>query len=510
MNVNDATRDDAPLVLILGLGETGVAAARWCARAGARLRVADTRARQGGLEALQQALSAAEVEYRLGCGDVFEPELLDGVAQVVLSPGLPPAQAPAQALLSEAAARGIEVVGEIELFARALARLAESRGYRPRLLAVTGTNGKTTVTAMTRQLVEASGLSVRAAGNIGPAALAALMDALDADALPQVWVLELSSFQLETTHSLSADAAVVLNVSQDHLDWHGSMDAYARAKARLLGMAGVAIVNRDDALTVGMVDALDAMSVRSFGRDLPERVGDMGLELGDGVAWLAACEPEDFDEPAPPVRRKKNAPPPTRPTGRLSRLMPADAMRVRGMHNAMNALAALLLARTLGLGWGPMLRALRDYAGEPHRAALVRNIGGVDYINDSKGTNVGATVAALEGLGQPVVLIAGGLGKGQDFSPLAPVVARHARAVVLIGTDGPAIGEVLAATGVPCVPAGDMREAVRRAADLAQPGDAVLLSPACASMDMFRNYPHRGQVFADEVTELALDRGEVA
>lgn len=511
MTSSETLRADAPLVLILGLGETGVAAARWCARQGAALRVADTRVEPGGLAGLRTALEAdgIDVDYRLGCGDAFDPALLDGVSQLVLSPGLSPIDAPAQALLHLAAERGIEVVGEIELFARALADLAVSREYRPHVFGVTGTNGKTTVTVMARQLVEAGGFSARAAGNISPAALTALIDALDADDLPQVWVLELSSFQLETTHSLALDAAVVLNVTQDHLDWHGDMEAYAQAKARLFKQARVCIVNRDDPRVVAMVDALPDMNVRSFGRDLPELVGDMGVDLGQGMAWLVACESTGFDDQAPPIKRKKNAPPPQRETGRMSRLMPLDALRIRGLHNGLNALAALQLARMLNIGWGPMLRALQDYAGEPHRAAFVRSIGAVDYINDSKGTNVGATVAALEGLGQPVVLIAGGLGKGQDFSPLVPVVARYARAVVLIGTDGPAIGRVLAETGVPCVAAQDMREAVRRGAELAEPGDAVLLSPACASMDMFRNYPHRGVVFVEEVEDLARDQGEV-
>lgn len=512
MNAMHTVRDDAPLVLILGLGETGAAAARWSAREGARLRVADTRAEPGGLSELRSVLERGghDVQYHLGCGSVFDAALLDGVDQLVLSPGLIPGEEPARSLLAAARERGIEIVGEIELFARALASLALTRQYHPRLLAVTGTNGKTTVTSLTRNLVQACGLSARAAGNISPAALAALMDALDGDDLPQVWVIELSSFQLETTRSLLVDAAVVLNVTQDHLDWHGSMQAYAQAKARLLGMARVAIVNRADPITVAMVPGLQGTGVRSFGGDLPELEGDMGLDLGQGVAWLASCESSDFEAPvAAPGRRKKDAPEPVRAAGRLNRLMPMDALRIRGLHNAMNALAALQLARVLGLGWGPMLRALRDYSGEPHRAAFVRNVGGVDYINDSKGTNVGATVAALEGLGQTVVLIAGGLGKGQDFSPLVAPVSRHARAVVLIGEDGPAIGQALAASGVPGVRADSMRDAVRRAAELAQPGDAVLLSPACASFDMFRGYSHRGQAFAAEVEELALDRGEV-
>lgn len=504
----------SPLVLILGLGETGIAAARWCARGGARLRVADTREQPGGLDGLRTALAAnpdgTRPEYHLGC-TLFDASLLEGVSQVVISPGLAPTQAPAHALLEQAAARGIEVIGEIELFARALAELAESRDYRPRVLAVTGTNGKTTVTALTRHMITAAGMTVRAAGNIGPAALAALMDALDNDALPQAWVLELSSFQLETTYTLAPDAAVVLNVTQDHLDWHGDMQAYAAAKARLLKMARVAIVNRDDPCTVAMVGTLDALQVRSFGRDIPVLIGDLGLELGQRVAWLVACEGNDFDEPAPaPARRKKDAPVPTRANGRMSRLMPVDALHIRGLHNATNTLAALALARCLNLGWGGMLRAAREYAGEPNRVEFVRRVADVDFINDSKGTNVGATVAALEGLGQTVVLIAGGLGKGQDFSPLIAPVSRHSRAVVLIGQDGADIGRALAPAGVPCVFATDLRDAVRQAMGLASAGDAVLLSPACASMDMFRSYVHRGQVFAQEAQELALDRGEVA
>lgn len=527
MSVSDITAPASALVLILGLGETGIAAARWCARSGARLRVADTRAEPGGLDGLRAALAAhaetqdqaqgqdgvqahAEAEFHLGMTR-FDASLLDGVTQVVISPGLAPNQAPASDLIEAAAARGIEVIGEIELFARALAALADSRDYHPRVLAVTGTNGKTTVTALTRHLVEAAGLTARAAGNISPAALAALMDALDEDDLPQVWVLELSSFQLHTTHTLSADAAVVLNVTQDHLDWHGDMQSYAAAKARLLGMARIAIINRDDPLTVAMVDRVEDLNVRTIGRDAPSLVGDLGLDQASGVAWLTSCEPSDFDIPVEaPKRRKKDAPPPSRDQGRLSRLMPVDALLIRGLHNATNTLAACALARAIDLGWAPLLRAAREYEGEPLRVEFVRTIGGVDYINDSKGTNVGATVAALDGLGQQVVLIAGGLGKGQDFSPLVAPVARHARAVVLIGKDAAEIGGVLEATGVNCVFASDMRDAVRQAHGLAQPGDAVLLSPACASMDMFRNYVHRGQVYTDEVQELALDQGEVA
>jgi len=496
-------------VLIVGLGETGMAAARWCARCGEALRIVDTRAEPAGLAALRADLGEVQVEYCLGAS-VLGVELLVGIARLVLSPGLAPDQPPVAALVMAARERGIEVIGEIELFARALAELRETRGYAPRVLAVTGTNGKTTVTALTRHLLHACGVTVRAAGNISPAALNALMDALDHDVLPDVWVLELSSFQLMTTCSLAPDAAVVLNLSQDHLDWHASMQAYAQAKARLYERAGVRVVNRDDALTMAMVADLDDESVRSFGRSMPPLVGDMGLEDSHGVAWLATGEAGDFATPVTRTRRGKTVQRAVRAPGRVVRMMPVDALRLRGLHNALNAQAALLLARCLGLPWNGLLRALRDYPGEPHRMAFVRRIAGIDFIDDSKGTNVGATVAALEGLGSTAVLIAGGLGKGQDFSPLLGPVARHARAVVLIGQDAALIAQALADSGVRCEQADSLQQAVAHALALAQPGDAVLLSPACASMDMFRNYVHRGQAYAEAVQALALDRGEVA
>ena len=496
--------------LILGLGITGQAAVRWCARAGARLRVADTRRQPPVLAALQAALpSDADVQWCLGEAECTVA-MLEDVSELVLSPGLSPLESPTREILAAAVERGVPVVGEIELFARALAELAASRDYHPRVLAVTGTNGKTTVTALTRRLIEASGMTARAAGNIGPAALDALMQALDEDTLPQAWVLELSSFQLETTQSLVADAAVVLNVTQDHLDWHGSMQAYAQAKSRIYGQARIKLVNRDDPAVMAMVGALEQMDVLSFGSDAPTLAGDMGLDGMPAMTWLAACESSDFAEPAPTTtRRKKNEPAPVRAGGRVNHLMPMDAMRIRGKHNALNALAALALARVLGASWAPMLRELQQYQGEPHRTQFVRRIADVDFVNDSKGTNVGAAVAALEGLGQRIVLIAGGLGKGQDFSPLAQTAALHTRAVVLIGQDGPIIAQALEATGVSHVSATDMRDAVAQAMALAKEGDAVLLSPACASMDMFRNYPHRGDVFVDEVERLAADRGEI-
>ncbi|HEY9281509.1 MAG TPA: UDP-N-acetylmuramoyl-L-alanine--D-glutamate ligase [Eoetvoesiella sp.] len=496
------------LVLILGLGETGAAAARWCAQHGARLRVLDTRHEPAGLDALRAELGESVLDYRLG-DQALSEHALDGVHSIVISPGLSPLDEPVKTFLQLAAARKIEVIGEIELFARALTDMA-GQGYQPKVLAITGTNGKTTVTAMARQLAEACGFKARAAGNISPAALTALRDALNGNDLPDVWVLELSSFQLETTHTLTPDAAAVLNVTQDHLDWHGSMQAYVNAKAKLLQTAKIAVVNRDDGLVLGMVPDTKSMAVCTFGRDVPLLAGDLGLEHSHGVAWLSAAEVNDFDLPAPQTKRKKSAETPQRQAGRASRLMPVDALRVRGIHNALNALAALALVRSLGQGWANMLHALREYGGEPNRTEFVRSIGGVDFVNDSKGTNVGATVAALEGLGQSAVLIAGGLGKGQDFSPLVNAVKQHARAVVLIGQDASLIAQALADVTVPIEQSASMEEAVARGFALAQPGDAVLLSPACASMDMFKNYIHRGVAFVQAVNALALENGEVA
>lgn len=496
------------LTLILGLGETGVAAARWCAGHGAGLRVADTREQPGGLAALQaQGIGA---DLRLGA-QALEPAVLDDVHTLVLSPGLNPYEPAVAGLLAAARDRGVDVLGEIELFARALADM-RAQGYAPAVLAVTGTNGKTTVTSLTRHLVQGCGRRARAAGNISPAALTSLQDALRDDDLPDVWVLELSSFQLESTRSLAADAATVLNVTQDHLDWHGTMQAYAAAKARLLAMAEVRVINRDDALVRAMVDDPADVHVRSFGLDAPGVAGDLGLLTQNGLSWLAVAPmPDNGLAPPPPRRRAAQAPASLRrPASGAQALMPVDALLIRGQHNALNALAALALGAAIGLDWAAMLHALRTYRGEAHRTEFVQSIAGVDFIDDSKGTNVGATLAALRGLGRPVVLIAGGLGKGQDFSPLAPAVRDHARAVMLIGQDGPVIAQALAHCEVPLVSCATLEEAVSRGLDMARPGDAVLLSPACASMDMFRNYAHRSACFIEAVRELAADRGEVA
>jgi UDP-N-acetylmuramoylalanine--D-glutamate ligase len=488
--------------LVLGLGESGLAMAQWLARCGVRVRVADTRTEPQRLHALRSAVPGVEFV----CGE-FTDALLDGVDFVTLSPGLAP-QRELRSIVPSAREKNIPVWGEIELFAQALARLKAERGYTPKIIAITGTNGKTTVTSLTGLLCQRAGLSTRLAGNISPAALDVLREALEQDALPQAWVLELSSFQLHATLSLEADAATVLNLTQDHLDWHGDMQSYAADKARIFGQHTVRVLNRDDAAVMRMASPTAPMV--TFGAGAPTQAGDFGLVGERGVLWLAnAVAGEEIEK----KRRKNELAEPAECI--VNRLMPADALHIRGLHNATNALAALALCRAIGLPMAQLLHGLREYKGEPHRVELVAAIGGVDYYDDSKGTNVGATVAALNGLGkafsgaaQKIVLIAGGDGKGQDFEPLAEPSSRYVRSVLLIGRDAPKLREALEPSGVELVDCRSLPEAVQRAAALAQAGDAVLLSPACASLDMFTNYAHRAQVFVDAVRELALAQGQ--
>ncbi|WP_323121559.1 UDP-N-acetylmuramoyl-L-alanine--D-glutamate ligase [Burkholderia alba] len=493
-----------PMVLVLGLGESGLAIARWCARHGCRLRIADTRDAPPNLAALAEAGIDAEF-----VGGALSPALLDGgIELVALSPGLSPLADDLAPLLAAAREHGIPVWGELEFFAQALAALG-ANGYAPKVLAITGTNGKTTTTSLTGLLCERAGRKVAVAGNISPAMLDRLAEAIDATALPDVWVLELSSFQLDTALSFAPDAATVLNITQDHLDWHGGFAAYAAAKGRIFGPRTVRVLNRDDAEAMKFAPpaaAADAPRVVTFGLNEPTREGDSGLLRDNGMNWLVEAHDRDAtDEPVSPRRRKQEAAAP-RDIG-LKRLMPADALRIRGLHNAANALAAFALARAIDLPAAPLLHGLREYRGEAHRVEVIASLEGVDYVDDSKGTNVGATVAALDGLAQRTVLIAGGDGKGQDFAPLVAPVARWCRAVMLIGRDAPALRAVLAETGVALADHATLDEAVRAASELAQPGDAVLLSPACASLDMFKNYAHRAEVFRGAVEEIALEKG---
>jgi len=547
-------------VLVLGLGESGLAMARWCARHGAAVTVWDSRERPPQFEALR-----ANVPHAMFTHAPLSDAAIAGVQLVLKSPGLAPHDARIAPVLDAARATGVPVQGELDLFAHALADLKSERGYAPQVLAVTGTNGKTTTTALTALLVERAGRRVATAGNIGPTMLDTLAAALDLEPdsadqlsliaedeqpspqpspssegegwgegdgaielappptvpvfehLPEVWVLELSSFQLDGAKGFEPSAAVVLNVTQDHLDWHGSMDAYAGAKSRIYGANAVMVINRDDTLVEVMVPPPVMVKgargrpakpvsrkVVRFGLDAPRHSGDFGLVVEGGMAWLVrALESDDGAK-----RRKDEA----EEEIHLQRLMPADALRIRGRHNAANALAALALATAVGCPLAPMLHGLREYAGEAHRVEFVGQVHDIEAFDDSKGTNVGATVAALLGLGadkEParLAVILGGDGKGQDFSPLAAPLARHARAVALIGRDAAAVEAALANSGVAMQRHDTLEAATRWCFHQARPGDAVLLSPACASLDMFRNYEHRAEVFVAEVQAIAAEAG---
>jgi UDP-N-acetylmuramoylalanine--D-glutamate ligase len=627
-------------VLVLGLGDSGLAMARWCAGHGAQVRVWDSRE-----EPPQAATLAAEVPSAQRWRGALDAEALIGVQLLLKSPGLAPNDERIAPLLAIAKQTGVAVQGELDLFARALADLKTERGYAPKVIAITGTNGKTTTTSMTALLVERTGLRTSVAGNIGPTMLQTLADALakepvkevevevpvepeaeapvlaaepeaapatDAEAaaatvasmavdildaipftagceapaepqaevaaeetasdeaeiepeapapevaaasepatdgddplqgggppphlipppppgpvfdvLPEVWVLELSSFQLDGVQGFEPGAATVLNVTQDHLDWHGSMEAYAAAKARIFGAQAVMVVNRDEPTGEAMVAAAQPPKPASkgfgkgkppkaverhvvrFGLNPPTRPGDFGLVVENGMAWLVRAMESDET-----IKRKRGE---VDEDLVIQRLMPADALRVRGRHNASNALAALALATAVGCPLAPMLHGLREYAGEPHRVEFVAVVNGVEAYDDSKGTNVGATVAALNGLGDSkspskLVVILGGDGKGQDFSPLLDPVRKHVRAVATIGRDAPAVESALQGSGVALERHDTLPAAVRWCFERAHAGDAVLLSPACASLDMFRNYAHRAEVFVSEVHALVEESGGV-
>ncbi len=577
-------------VLILGLGASGLAMARWCARQGANVTVADTREQPPQLAALR-----ADCPQASFVSGPFDDALMarGDWTLIARSPGLAPTAL--QSVRGWAQANNVTVLGELGLFARALKTLAERDRlpYRPQVLAITGTNGKTTVTSLTTLLLQRAGVPVAVAGNIGPALLDVLSAALDAEAvaqqadderaaaealaeapavpapspdatteaaevpsepaddevpapvgeadeeglvmlvpppieppqplhLPRVWVLELSSFQLDGAAGTDWDrvptAASVLNITEDHLDWHGSMAAYTQAKAAVFGGQALMLLNRDDPQVMALRPGLVTVKVgnrnrqqsarpwASFGLDAPTRAGDWGIETLNGMAWLVRALALD-------ETRKRGRAAEEDEEVYFQRLMPVDALRIRGRHNAANALAALALASSTGAALGPMLHGLREYRGEPHRVEPVAIIDEVEYFDDSKGTNVGATLAAVNGLGaeRRLVVILGGDGKGQDFAPLAAPLARFARAVVYIGRDAAriraAVGEALADENIPQLDAATLPEAVAVASRQARSGDAVLMSPACASLDMFDNYEHRARVFVESVGALAAERG---
>ncbi|MGE5640332.1 MAG: UDP-N-acetylmuramoyl-L-alanine--D-glutamate ligase [Clostridia bacterium] len=434
-------------VLVLGLGDSGLSAARWIEHEGGRVRAADTRA---------SPPRGKDFSGEVHTGP-FQQSLIDGMDLVCISPGI----SLEEDVIGKALERGVPVVGDVELFAWHVRAKTASK-----VVAVTGTNGKTTVTALTGHLLRGAGADCEVAGNIGPAALDALLQRKQKNRMPAVWVLELSSYQLETTWSLKPNAAAMLNLTEDHFDRYRGLDDYGAAKARIFLGSGEQVLNRADPRSLAMRRA--GRRVVTFGLDAPPTPDDFGVADG----WLVQGE---------------------------RKILSQGELPIRGGHNVANALAAGALASAAGVALHEIGPALRTFKGLPHRLELVAARAGVEWYDDSKGTNVGATIAALEGLGKKAVLILGGEGKGQDFSPLRPPVKSHARAVLLIGRDAPRIEKVVG--GERCA---TLEEAVRRAAEIAQPGDAVLLSPACASFDMFRDYKHRGDAFAAAVKGLPV------
>lgn len=437
--------------IIVGLGVTGLSVARYLAGRGLPFAVCDTRANPPGLDQLQRFAPMAD----LYLGEL-DAELLCSAGELIVNPGIALSTPAIQAALQA----GVSVVGDIELFAR--------KASAP-VVAITGSNAKSTVTTLVGAMAEQAGKRVAVGGNIGTPAL----DLLDQQ--PELYVLELSSFQLETTQALNAEVATVLNISEDHMDRYADLAAYHLAKHRIFRGARQVVVNRDDALSRPLV--ADQLPCWSFGLSRPDFKG-FGLIEQAGEKWLA------FEFKA---------------------LLPVSELKIRGAHNQANALAALALGHAVGLPMPAMLQALREFAGLPHRCQWLGQHAGVDYYDDSKATNVGAALAAIEGLGGDLqgkqVLIAGGDGKGADFSALVAPVTRHCRAVVLLGRDAPLLEQVLGAH-VPVQRVDTLEQAVTAAAALARPGDAVLLSPACASLDMFRNFEERGRLFAAAVGRL--------
>lgn len=477
--------------LVVGLGASGEACTKFLLKRQWQVRATDTRSEPPALSRLSDTEGFCFVSLQEAQAQLKDCNLL------VMSPGISPWHSAVTPLVRSAQSLGIEIVGEIELFARELLRLKSEKAYEPKVIAVTGTNGKTTTTVLTTKMAAASGLKAVAAGNIGPNAVTELDRYLESGELPDVWVLELSSFQLETTSSLAPDAAALLNITQDHLDWHGGMNEYVAAKGKIFAHEKTArILNRDD--TTVMNFAAHDRRVFTFGTTEPQHPNEWGLVKEDGIVWLAFNE----DDSVQLTKRK------VLEGHVLQRLMPEDALHIRGRHNSMNALAALALIYAAGLPISDALRALAQYRGEPHRVEYVMTVNGVDYIDDSKGTNVGATVAALKGLGAngtKLVVILGGDGKGQDFSPIADSMGKHARAAVLIGRDAPLIEKALQGAEYPIIHAKDMPQAVQKASELAQPHDCVLLSPACASWDMFKDYAQRSAIFIASAKALAGD-----
>ena len=497
-------------VCVLGVGESGMAIAKWVKLQGVAVDVYDTRALDKISDRLKAHIHELEsFEVSVHMGSSFEHIDMAGFALLAMSPGISPLDPSVAELLARAKINNVPIWGELEFFSKAILALKETKGYAPKVIAITGTNGKTTTTALTGTIASKAGKTVAVAGNIRPSLLDTLRSCLEKDLLPEIWVLELSSYQLYYSDSFDPDVSTVLNITEDHLDWHGEMAHYQAAKKKIFGPHTIAVVNRDDKSVMAMIEEHDPRRVISFGVDTPLMADSFGIvgDIHGGIDWLAWAEPSEHV--GSKQKRRTNTPAPSEELLQVKRLIPTQALLIKGRHNATNALAALALCQAIELNMAALLHGLRDYQGEPHRVQSVAVINDVEYIDDSKGTNVGATIAALKGLGfgqvQPnIILIAGGDGKGQDFEPLQDAVISYVKAIYLIGKDAKRIELALQHSGVPMTHVLTLEEAVFQSAKAAKLGDQVLLSPACASLDMFTDYIHRAQVFTQAVQELAF------
>ena len=498
-------------ILVMGIGESGQAMAKWGHAQGAQVTMHDTREQSAISAKIQEQLQEFQdlgIKITYGKDAAFS---LLGIDMIAMSPGISPLDSWIKNIFNQAKENGIVIWGELDFFTHAIHALKETQSYQPKVVAITGTNGKTTTTALCGVIFSKSGKSVAVAGNIGPSLLDKLTQCLVDNQLPDIWVLELSSYQLFYSHDFNPDAATVLNITEDHLDWHGDFNHYCASKKKIFGPSTIPILNRDDLKVMSMLDldARDRMRTISFGIDTPQEQDQFGIvgDMNGGIDWLAWIMPDEESGQRKRRRAKEVAHEYEQPV-QIKRLIPTEALLIKGRHNATNTLAALGLGQAIDLSMASLLHGLRDYRGEPHRVQSIGVIEDVEYIDDSKGTNVGATLAALTGLGssiaeKKIILIAGGDGKGQNFLPLSDAIHRFVKHIYLLGKDAQQIEAVLDANLISITHVATIEDAVNQASKIGRAGDKVLLSPACASLDMFKDYVHRAEVFASAVENVS-------
>ena len=498
-------------ILVMGIGESGQAMAKWAHAQGAQVAMHDTREQSAVSSKIQEQLQDFQ---DLGITITYGKDVdfsLQGIHMIAMSPGISPLDSWIENLFNQAKENNIVIWGELDFFTHAINALKETQSYQPKVVAITGTNGKTTTTALCGVIFSKSGKSVALAGNISPSLLDKLTQCLVENKLPDIWVLELSSYQLFYSQNFNPDAATVLNITEDHLDWHGNLNHYCAAKKKIFGPTTIPILNRDDLKVMSMVDidSRDRLRTISFGMDTPQEPDQFGIvgDMNGGIDWLAWIMPDEESGQRKRRRAKEVAHEYEQPV-QIKRLIPSEALLIKGRHNATNTLAALGLGQAINLSMASLLHGLRDYRGEPHRVQSIAVIDDIEYIDDSKGTNVGATLAALTGLGaslgdKKIILIAGGDGKGQNFAPLSEAIHRFVKHVFLLGKDAAQIEAVLNANLVCITHVATIEEAVNQASKIGRAGDKVLLSPACASLDMFKDYVHRAEVFGSAVENIS-------